>query len=341
MQKKYHIYISSTLDDLKTERQELSRLIYELGHIPVTMDLFDSSNEEDWELIKKNIEGSDYFLALVAHKYNPREDKTSLIEKEYIHALKRGVPVLSLIISDTARWKASKKESDPKVIKQLDAHKEQLKNHPHAFWSNSGELIQKAQLMLVRQIFLHPADGWVRADRIADPVVANELGRLSYENSELKRQLKTENPEIMRRIRSKMRYTLHLLFENKEPLSFYYTRSENWENTRNFRYIRLFRHLAPELYVPKSIPDISRFLGNILNPDLSRVLRKDFPTPSNTVKKIMADFRAFKIIQPAGEEENEELWELSEYGKELYGYYRIRQFEKSSRDQEEDGDEEK
>ena len=340
MQKKYHIYISSTLDDLKTERQDLSRLIYELGHIPVSMDLFDNSDPEDWELIKKNIDSSDYFIALAAHKYNLKEDKSSIIEKEYVQALKRGIPVLALIINETARWKAAKKETDPKVIKMLNAHKEQLKNHPHAFWSTGTELVQKAQLMLVRQLSLHPAAGWVRADKIVDPAIANELGRLSIENAELKTQLKLENPEIMRRLRSKMRYTLHLLYENKEALSFFYTRSENWENTRNFRYIRLFKHLAPELYVPKSVADISRFLGSILNPDLTRVLRKDFPTPSNTIKKIMADFRAFKIVKPAGETENDELWELSEYGKELYGYYRIRQFEKSSKDQNQEEEKE-
>jgi hypothetical protein len=45
MIQKFHVFISSTQDDLKNERISLTRLIWEMGHIPVCLDDFDISNE--------------------------------------------------------------------------------------------------------------------------------------------------------------------------------------------------------------------------------------------------------------------------------------------------------
>jgi len=41
MLKKYLVFISSTQEDLKGERRELTRIVSEMGAIPVTMDTFD------------------------------------------------------------------------------------------------------------------------------------------------------------------------------------------------------------------------------------------------------------------------------------------------------------
>ena len=68
MTKKYLVYISSSQDDLKAERRELTRVVSELGAIPVTMDAFDISQDDDRALIRKAIEESDYFVNITAHK---------------------------------------------------------------------------------------------------------------------------------------------------------------------------------------------------------------------------------------------------------------------------------
>jgi hypothetical protein len=67
---KYHIFIGSTLDDLKNERKELPRIVMELGHIPVMADYLDDTARNSQSLLKKTIEECDYFIALVAHKYS-------------------------------------------------------------------------------------------------------------------------------------------------------------------------------------------------------------------------------------------------------------------------------
>jgi hypothetical protein len=141
-----------------------------------------------------------------------------------------------------------------------------------------------------------------------------------------------ESGALVTRLREQLKHAVKVLALNRAILSFYYENGKTWENTRKFRYLRIFKVLAPELYVGKTTADISRFLGGVLNPDLKRPVRKDFPTPSNTIKKILADFTLLKIAHCAGGNpeagSDSEIWEITEYGKELYGVYRARQLEK-------------
>jgi hypothetical protein len=326
MMRKYHVFISSTPDDLKNERTVLTRLIWEMGHIPVCPDDFDITNEDDRRVIKRLIGDCDYFLALTAHKYGPVVDGVSGTEIEYACAVKLGIPVLGLIIGEKARWKESKCDQDTALVRALDDYKRRLQAHPHLFWTNSQDLKQKAREILTQEMFLNTRNGWTVGDALAGPPAVNVMSRLVAENEDLKRQLlvrdNTANPW-----KSKIKHTLSLLASHRITLSFFYSPGETWENTIKCRYIRLFHLLTPELYLSKTTAELSRFLGNILNPDLTRSVRKDYPTPSNTIKKIMTDFHLLKLVHYTGNK-NEENWELSGYGKEVYAMYRIRQFDR-------------
>jgi hypothetical protein len=332
MAKKYLVYLGSTLDDLKTESRELPRIILELGHIPVQAPYCEGGNEESGRtLVNKLISECDYFISLVAHKYSD-EGKPSLLEAEYSQALNCGVPVIGLIVDEGVRWRANKKETKAARIRKLNDFKNSLRRHPHASWSNTQELCQKAQSMLLREINLRPRSGWIPGIQAVDPAVANELARLGAENGELKRRLGIENGDLVRRLREQLKHAVKVLALNRVILSFYYENGKTWENTRKFRYLRIFKVLAPELYTGKTTADISRFLGGVLNPDLKRTVRKDFPSPSNTVKKIMADLILLKLVRCAGgsaaEGTDSEVWEITEYGKELYAVYRMRQLQR-------------
>jgi hypothetical protein len=334
MIKKYHIFLSSTLDDLKPERQELEGIIWTLGHIPVTMGGIDIKDKTGLRLIKKNIEECDYFLALVACKYGA-EKRPSRPEMEFNHAVKAGIPVIALIIDEKARWKASKKEKEPSLIKVLEEFKDKLRNYPYETWASAAELRQKAQTLFVQEMNLNPRQGWIHSDQILQPVTANELARLSSENEALKGRLqliKESGRDVLTRLKAHTRRTLRVLNLNQISLSFYYSSGNNWENTREYRYLHLFRLLVPELSLGKTTPELSHLLGNILNPDLSKTLRKDYPVPSNTVKKIMADFGLLKLVRTAenrSDAGDDEAWEITDYGKELYTAYRMHQLERA------------
>ena len=324
---KYHVFIGSTLDDLKNERKELPRIVTELGHIPVMADYIDGDGRNAPKLLQKAIEDCDYFLALVAHKYADDTGNPSPLFGECSIATKKGIPVLALIIDEKARWKPAKREKDQALAAKLEDFKARLLSGPSETWQNTPDLCGKAQTLLVQELSLNARPGWVRADRQIDQTVANEISRLSRENDDLRRQL-LRDEAMPFRLKDEEDDALKVLSLNRLTLSFYYAPGDNWENARQFRYIRIFKTLVPELVIGKTTSEISRFLGTVLNPALERTVRKDYPTPSNSIKKIMADFSVLKLVkctQSDAKHPDNEVWEITEYGKGLYSAYRIRQ----------------
>ena len=329
---KYHIFIGSTLDDLKSERKELIRIVTELGHIPVMADFLDETAKNYPKLLQKTIEECDYFIALAAHKYKAAKTGILPLIGEHAIAADKSIPVLALVIDDKARWKPVKKEKEAAHIRKLNEFKAKLLAGSCETWLNTPDLCQKAQALLMREIRINPRPGWVRSDMVIEPKVANELSRLCSENTALRRRIFDEDKDISARIQDDQKHILKLLALNKVSLSFYYAAGDNWENTTQIRYIRIFKLLVPELALGKSTAEISRFLGTVLNPNLEKTIRKEYPTPSNSIKKIMADFSALNLVRNTNSNEakaGDEIWEISDYGRELYSVYRVRQLEKA------------
>ena len=328
---KYHIFIGSTLDDLKNERKVLPRIVMELGHIPVMADYLDDTARNSQTLLQKIIEECDYFVALAANKYSAADGKILPVIAQCSIAAKKGIPILALVIDEKARSTQAKKEQDPELIRKLDNFKARLREGPCETWLNTPDLCQKAQSLLVQELNINAQPGWVRADKLIDPTVANEITRLSGENEVLRRRIRIDDGDLVNRLRDQLKHAIKVLALNKVTLSFYYTSGDNWENSRQFRYLRIFKLIVPELALGKNVAEISRFLGTVLNPDLDKTVRKDYPTPTNTIKKIMADFSMLKLVRCVSDEgtAGEEVWEITEYGKELYSAYRMRQLEKA------------
>ncbi|GAB6392222.1 MAG: DUF4062 domain-containing protein [Treponematales bacterium] len=325
---KYHVFLSSSLDDLKAERRELEKLIIELGAVPSGSELFDWGDETGRGVIKKTIREADYFVSLAAHRRGAVTGTASAPELEYHYARKCGVPVIALVIDEKARRKAGKKESDAGEARALEAFKRRLLGGVYETWLNIADLTGKARLLLTREMNLNPRPGWVRGGDAARPEVANELARLLAENEALKRLLRTGGTDAASAT-GQARHALKVLAANKISLSFYYDAGKNWENTQEFRYLALYRLLAPELVHRKSAAEVSRFLGNILNPDLTRKVRGNFPVPSNTVKKALADFGLLKLVRCAAENEGNEAWELTGFGQEVFAVHRLRVLERA------------
>ena len=334
MSKKYFVYISSSQEDVKAERRELIKIVTELGAIPITMDAFDVTMEEERKIIGKVIEECDYFLNLTAYKGGGAVGKSFGLEFEYSCAVRANVPVFALIIGEKARWKASKKEKTNAAQKAVANFKKKLEGHTHDTWINLTDLRQKAMALLNREMNLSPRRGWVPSTEAVEPCVANELCRLLRENEALRYQIRMYGPDAVKKVQDEIKHYLKVMAANKISLSFYYVDGDNWENTQVYHYLKLFRILAPELSTPKTTVEISHFLGIILNPDLDRTVRKDYPTPSNTVKKIMSDFALLKLVKcsaktaPNAPVVDDEDWELTEYGQEAYAVYRLHQLEK-------------
>src|SRR5687767_14870058 len=112
---KYQVFVSSTYEDLQQEREQVVKAILEMGHIPVGMEMFSAADEEQWSIIQRHIEASDYYVVIVAHRYGSMVDGVSYTEKEYDHTVQAGVPALGFIINDAAGWPENRRDTEPDV----------------------------------------------------------------------------------------------------------------------------------------------------------------------------------------------------------------------------------
>lgn len=191
---KYQIFVSSTYEDLKKERDAIIKAVLEMGHIPVGMEMFSAADEDSWKIIARQIDESDYYITIVAHRYGSivNSDNVSYTEKEYDYAVARKIPVLSFIIDDKAIWPSDQMDRSAATIEALTNFKAKLKSRSVGFWSNAEELHGKASIALVKAFYSNPRPGWVRTTETSSPEIAAELARLSKENAELTRY-KNEN----------------------------------------------------------------------------------------------------------------------------------------------------
>lgn len=193
---KYQIFVSSTYEDLKDERDEVIKAILEMGHIPVGMEMFSAADQEQWKLIAKQIDQSDYYIVIVAHRYGSVTGKKSYTEKEHDYAVEKGIPIIAFIIDDSAPWPKDRMELDNKKIESLKKFKQKLTCKLVGFWSSKEDLGGKVSRSLVKLMTTSPRPGWVRTTETVGPEVVSEMSRLSSEcarlnseNIQLKKQL--------------------------------------------------------------------------------------------------------------------------------------------------------
>ncbi|AMR27792.1 hypothetical protein A0257_12275 [Hymenobacter psoromatis] len=55
MAKKYQVFISSTYEDLKTQRDEVVKTILRIGHLPVGMEMFNAGNDTQGKLLSDTL----------------------------------------------------------------------------------------------------------------------------------------------------------------------------------------------------------------------------------------------------------------------------------------------
>jgi hypothetical protein len=185
MEKKFQIFISSTFEDLREEREAVAKAILEIGDIPVGMEMFSAADETQWKLIKRQIEQSDYYIVLLAHRYGSTIDNISYTEREYDFALECGIPVLGFLLDDKADWPIASIDSEPETRTRLEKFKAKIKSKMVSFWASADSLTSKVLAAISKQKNLNPMPGWIRAINIPGPETVAEIARLSQDVARL------------------------------------------------------------------------------------------------------------------------------------------------------------
>ncbi|MDH5682140.1 MAG: DUF4062 domain-containing protein [Spirochaetota bacterium] len=191
--KKYQIFISSTYNDLKEERELVMKTILEMYHIPIGMELFSAGNEDQWEIIRDTIDDSDYYILILGFRYGSVTDNgIGYTEKEFDYAQEKKIPILTFIKNENTPLTNDQRENDPDLINKINAFRETAKkNRIVDFWTTAEELAKKITIALTKIFRKIPQIGWIKADKGVSPKVLEEIATLSNERRELEEELRS------------------------------------------------------------------------------------------------------------------------------------------------------
>lgn len=185
MKKKFSVFISSTYEDLKNERQALVGVALENNFIPVGMEQFHAAPTSQWDVITKMIDECDFYLLVIGGRYGSIDEETgiSYTEKEYHYAKSKGLPVLVLIKQSSAITESEQDTGDNKYdkMKKLDEFRNKVKNDGNTvdFFTDLNSLKYVASPTFSKAVnYVDDNAGWVRYRDIAD--VINEEARGRY-----------------------------------------------------------------------------------------------------------------------------------------------------------------
>jgi hypothetical protein len=316
MQPKYQIFISSTYEDLRPQRDHVLKAVLEMGHIPVGMEMFSAADEEQWQIIARHIEESDYYVVLIAHRYGSADGTgLSFTRKEYEYALRIGVPALGFILDPTASWPADMVDTGEDA-KRLEDFKTLVLQKPVGFWNSADDLHAKTSIALMKAFTATPRPGWIPASAGIAPGMTQELSRLSAENSILRLELEQSRQESSTERRSEEAKIARILSSNERVYSYRDVPRSEWQLSEPIQLGQVFAWLAPSMVVEISAVDASGRLAMHCRTD--RESKWDI-VAMNQVDLVFSDLVALDLVEPSPSRhsvhDNNKYWVLSEQGR--------------------------
>ena len=161
-----------------------------MGHIPVGMEAFQASDEDQWQYIKRRIEESDYYVVIVGERYGSQLKGKSYTQMEYEYAVEKGVPVAAFLLDSSVRktWPSDRVEFEQRD--KIEKFRRTCQKKLVKYWRNGDELGTRVSSALYELMNQKPRIGWVRANSLPSATVLEEITRLSEEKRELLERIK-------------------------------------------------------------------------------------------------------------------------------------------------------
>lgn len=316
---KYQVFISSTFEDLKDERDQVIRAVLEMGHIPVGMEMFSAADDEQWKIIARHIEESDYYAVIAAHRLGSlTEEGISYTRKEYEYAREKNIPILGFILDENTSWPPQRIDSEAKSREDLQDFKALIREKPVSFWSSSDDLYGKFSVALMKAITANPREGWVRASEVSGgPEITTEIIRLSSENATLRHQLDMAQKDADKEHKAEIRQILSTLESTRRRVSYRYATQGNWV-IANITLQGMFRSLGQDMMIEASSKDLSHSLAMSIRKDKSKSW--DI-VAMNQMRGLLADLLTLDLVNPSDRKhpisDKNEYWSLTSTGIEV------------------------
>ena len=321
--KKYQIFVSSTYEDLKKERAQIIKAILEMGNIPVGMEMFSAADEQQWEIIKKQIDESDYYVVIAAHRYGSMDGEVSYTEKEYDYAVSKDIPVLGFVIDSEVDWPEDRKENNSTIRGRLESFKTKVTSRMVSHWENEGDLYGKCVIALGKAFNTQPRDGWVRSSQTNTTEMIKEITRLSRENGELRRQISEVQHAQESQHDNRVNQIIDALRRNRRIIYVWLQGQEDWGERKSVHLLQIFETIGPYMIDEASDHTIARTLALGFG---GASYRENWPVPSNLVKRYIADMVSLDLVRTSskrhGINDTAAYWTLTDFGKEVFSRIR-------------------
>lgn len=249
LNKKYQIFVSSTYEDLKDERKAVIEQILNMGHLPVGMELFVASDDEQFEYIKRIIDNCDYYVLILGGRYGSISPNTgiSYTEMEYNYAVEKNIPVLVFPFIDIDKLPVKKKDKDLTQITNFI--NKATGSRIRKAWENKAHLCINVMNSLYRNFEENPQSGWIRPEEYDNSKLLNEINELRKYNSELEKKIAEYKKQLTPNISdlANMNEEFELHFQYVENNSHHL-----WNSKINITWNQIFSYIAPKLISPKS-----------------------------------------------------------------------------------------
>ena len=190
------IFVSSTFNDLRRERQAAVDAILTAKHIPAGMELFTAGDESQMATIKRWIDDSDVFMLILGGRYGAVEPSTgkSYTHLEYEYAQAKGKPYFAAVMSEGFLDRKAREDGVEAVerahTEKLNVFREIVKSKICQFYDDLKDLklivIQKLAELIERPELI----GWVRGSEVIDTKkTLEEMVAVQTENTTLRNRL--------------------------------------------------------------------------------------------------------------------------------------------------------
>ena len=325
--KRYQVFVSSTYEDLKEERQEVMHALLELDCIPAGMELFTAADEDQWSLIKEVIDDCDYYIVIIGGRYGSEDDEgMSYTEKEYRYALEKNKPTIAFLHKKPDDLLAIKIDINEEKRQKLNEFKKLVSNKMVKHWINAKDLGSVVSRSLIKLIKHHPAIGWVRSDLIPSEDLTAELLKLRRRIEELETELESERKEPPKGTEKYAQGEQH--FKVKCLFDAYYLKSGKFaamESEINLKWNDIFSNISPSMLDENTEYDLKNRINSYISDKFYKQKSKKFEKPRNfRIKRegfdsIIVQFYAVGLIKKSTKKhtasDKNKYWSLSEYGE--------------------------
>ncbi|MCP1413661.1 DUF4062 domain-containing protein [Paenarthrobacter sp. A20] len=197
MERRYQVFISSTYTDLIEERREVTQALLELNLLPAGMEMFPSADSDQWTLIKRVIDRSDFYVVILGGRYgSTTEEGVSYTEKEFDYAAELGKPIFGFAHADPGSIPVSRSEIEPRARERLNQFRLKVQARHIKTFSNAEDLGSKVSRALAIAMQDTTAEGWVRGRFAMTAETQIELAELRAKVSEMQTELQATSKEV-------------------------------------------------------------------------------------------------------------------------------------------------